>query len=328
MLGIRYVVQPGDTLWGLAGRFFGDPADWPLIHQHNNSAQAIAATGCRISDPNLIFVGQVIYVPDQRPQAALPSPSPQAALQNATPIPRHPDSFPKARQTVRGIPFNYKLEKLPSITAVSPSHIATLKLSGSVTIQPQKAYKFADISRIGFKIQTKQESDLIFGKLIADSKAGWKPSAQEVTFENSITRHSGCINPPASAEAAGFSSPSRRPVFKADLQYPSLTGTVEGYMFATQNLGVEIEIEVVPMPLDAKPRPVPAASPESVDVLQVATIVEDICAKGKDISDGTASYAEASFMLRPGLRLSTNVRGVAPLRIPGAGRPHGLQPPG
>lgn len=308
----------------MAGRFFGDPAGWPLIQQHNNSAQAIAATGCRISDPNLIFVGQVIYVPDRRPQAASPTSSPQAALQQSKPIPRHPDSFPKARQTVRGVPFNYKLDQLPAITDVSPSHIATAKLSGSVTIQSQRAYKFAEISRIGFEIQAKQETDLILGKLIADCKVVWKQSSQEVTFENGLTVHSGGTHPSAALQAAGFSPPPRRPVFKASLRLPSLTGTVDGCMFVTQDFGVEVE--VVPKPPDAKPSLLSVASPGSIDVLQAAAIVEDIWAEERDASGDPAGFAEASFMLRSGLRLSTNVRGVAPLRIPVAERPQDLQP--
>lgn len=335
MLGIRYSVQPGDTLWGLAGRFFGDPAKWPLIHEHNNSAQAMAATGCRIADPNLIFVGQVIYIPDQRPQAIPTSSSPQSSPSGA--MPRHPDSFPKARREVRGIPFRYDLDKLPSITVASAGCLASVKLSGSVTIQPRKPYTFLEISQQGFEIQAKRRSDLVLGKLLSDSKVRWRPSTQEVSFENGIAACSQHQPAPVPAKAAGFSSRTKQPVLKARLRHSSLTGELDDHIFAAQSL----EAEIVIMPKHFPPQPGSAAPPRSAsdpsgwdclvgdssqsdEVLLVAAIVGDICAAG--MRGGPARFAEASPMLSPGMRLAANVRGVAPLRIAGARTSSRLQP--
>jgi len=37
MLGQRYTVKKGDTLWDLAGKYLGKNTDWPKIFEHNNS---------------------------------------------------------------------------------------------------------------------------------------------------------------------------------------------------------------------------------------------------------------------------------------------------
>jgi Phage tail lysozyme/LysM domain len=49
-----YTVHNGDTLFGIAQRFYGAGDDWPTVFHQNNS---------EISDPNLIFPGEVLAIP-------------------------------------------------------------------------------------------------------------------------------------------------------------------------------------------------------------------------------------------------------------------------
>lgn len=50
----NYTVLPGDTLWAIAGRYYGNPLDWPQIWNANP----------QIADPNLIFPGEVLVIPN------------------------------------------------------------------------------------------------------------------------------------------------------------------------------------------------------------------------------------------------------------------------
>lgn len=49
-----YTIVSGDTLWGIAKRYYGDGAKWPTIYQAN---------GDKIKNPNLIYPGQVVVIP-------------------------------------------------------------------------------------------------------------------------------------------------------------------------------------------------------------------------------------------------------------------------
>jgi LysM repeat protein len=49
-----YVVQPGDSLWTIAQRFYGNPLMWPHIYYANQS---------QIHDPNDIYTGQQLTIP-------------------------------------------------------------------------------------------------------------------------------------------------------------------------------------------------------------------------------------------------------------------------
>jgi LysM repeat protein len=56
--GRTYTVQAGDTLSGIAQRFYGSAADWHGLFAANQST---------ISDPSLIYVGQVLRLPRHLP---------------------------------------------------------------------------------------------------------------------------------------------------------------------------------------------------------------------------------------------------------------------
>jgi nucleoid-associated protein YgaU len=52
--GRSYVVQPGDSLWKIAKRFYGNGNDWPKIHEANRS---------QIANPDVIEPGQKLVIP-------------------------------------------------------------------------------------------------------------------------------------------------------------------------------------------------------------------------------------------------------------------------
>jgi LysM repeat protein len=65
-----YTVHTGDTLSGIAQRFYGHASDWPYLFHVNDA---------KISDPNLIYTGQVFQVPA----------NPPASVRNGTYQARH-----------------------------------------------------------------------------------------------------------------------------------------------------------------------------------------------------------------------------------------------
>src|SRR2546428_430742 len=66
--GSNYTVQPGDTLFSIAQRAYGDGNKWQIIYDANK--QVIG------SDPNLIHPGQILYTP-----VLSPTPAPNYTLQ-------------------------------------------------------------------------------------------------------------------------------------------------------------------------------------------------------------------------------------------------------
>jgi nucleoid-associated protein YgaU len=50
----QYTVVAGDTLSSIAQHFYGDPGQWPRLFEANRN---------QVINPNLIFVGQVLRIP-------------------------------------------------------------------------------------------------------------------------------------------------------------------------------------------------------------------------------------------------------------------------
>lgn len=53
----RYTVEKGDTLSRIAERYYGQPSKWRLIYEANQNT---------ISDPDLIYPGQELEIPEER----------------------------------------------------------------------------------------------------------------------------------------------------------------------------------------------------------------------------------------------------------------------
>jgi hypothetical protein len=61
--GQAYVVQTGDWLSKLADKFYGDPQAWSLIVEATQAKAASDSSFATITDPNLIEVGQKLWIP-------------------------------------------------------------------------------------------------------------------------------------------------------------------------------------------------------------------------------------------------------------------------
>ena len=61
--GETYIVQPCDWLIKLARRFYGDPSLYTWIFDGTNAKAELDSTFARIADPDMIFVGQKLWIP-------------------------------------------------------------------------------------------------------------------------------------------------------------------------------------------------------------------------------------------------------------------------
>ena len=50
----KYIVRPGDTLWSIAAKYYGDGRYWPQIYKANKN---------KIANPNVIRIFQVLIIP-------------------------------------------------------------------------------------------------------------------------------------------------------------------------------------------------------------------------------------------------------------------------
>jgi len=90
-----YTVQPGDTLFGIAQQFLGSGSQWPQVYQENSS---------QISDPNLIYPGQVLDVGQSASTSADPSSSsdPSQGSQGSSQLASQPSSSQQSQSSTSG----------------------------------------------------------------------------------------------------------------------------------------------------------------------------------------------------------------------------------
>jgi hypothetical protein len=70
-----YTVHTGDTLSSIAQRFYGNPADWRAIYQANSA---------KVHNPNLIYQGEVLDIPNDPPAAPVAPAVPAATAATTT----------------------------------------------------------------------------------------------------------------------------------------------------------------------------------------------------------------------------------------------------
>ena len=143
----NYTVRQGDTLSGIAGSVLGDASRWREIYDLNKD---------RISDPNLIFPGEVLRLPSAPSPSPAPAPQPSPAPQ----APSAPSSRPAPVAQAPSAPSQPSAPALPGSNpapqpapiAAVPGHpgdgiAASLRFGGSLIRTVQESSAAVDVSR-------------------------------------------------------------------------------------------------------------------------------------------------------------------------------------
>jgi LysM repeat protein len=157
----RYVVQRGDTLWGLATRYLHEPWRWPELWQKNP----------KVKNPHLLYPGDVLtllYV-EGRPTLQVQRKTPEVVATPAQPTPTPeaqatPEATPEAKPETTPAP-----EKPPVVATApvepAPKGLPTVKLSPQLRTMPlEKAIPTIPYDLIGQflsrpRILTEEEID-------------------------------------------------------------------------------------------------------------------------------------------------------------------------
>ena len=105
-----YTVQAGDTLYGIALQYWGNGLYWPALYQDNRST---------ISNPNLIYVGQVVTVPASHSASSSTSSSTATPSSTAAPSTAAPSSADSATSSSATWPSSTASSTATSSTATS-----------------------------------------------------------------------------------------------------------------------------------------------------------------------------------------------------------------
>ncbi len=105
-----YVVQRGDTLWGIAQRELGDPLRWSQIYQLNEGRPQ--PDGAMLTDPHWIDPGWTLVLPAAATPAPVPDPAP--------PVPPSPPTTAPAPRPTTNTPSTVPPATVPPTTVPAP----------------------------------------------------------------------------------------------------------------------------------------------------------------------------------------------------------------
>jgi hypothetical protein len=265
MLGERYVVKKGDSLWKIAERRLGSGTQWTRIWKYNNRPEVVRETGRKIPNPDLIYIGQTLilpHVPGTRPTAApsgTPPPHTEAVSEHpeftsardkptaSAPAPRSGSRTLSERIETETSPIalKYKLDDLRWPARDVGTAIIEVRMTGDVLLMTKKQYPVTYVTSRGeLELQVTRAANHAFGQLIQDSRFIYDPAKKQVTWRSMLVSQSSMPNTVSTAIGVEMNSKSLVPKLRAEIRLPKLEGTLEPFRYVA--LDVKIVIEITP----------------------------------------------------------------------------------
>lgn len=273
MIGTRYQVKAGDTLWSIAHEHLGHGAQWPRIWRYNNRRDVIRATGHGIPDPDLIHAGSTILIPvlpgqrehggntprhghhtsqHHNPSApattqeqhspatqASHSPSPQP-LRAGNPTTELKKELPHVYSPIS---IKYRLNDLTMPVIETPTATIEFRMTGDVVLMTDKRYPATYVSNGGrLETQISQQANVAFGQLVGDTRFIYDSKKKEVTVRSMLVSQSTTPNAAATAVGVEFSSSSPIPKLRAEVRFPKLQGRIGPFHYVAMSVAFVILI--------------------------------------------------------------------------------------
>ena len=277
MLGERYVVRKGDSLWRVAERKLGSGTQWTRIWKYNNRPEVVRVTGRKIPNPDLIYIGQVILIPTvpgvkrkPLPAGTPPSPHIEAQPEHALlPSARNdmPQSRPAAPQsnhtTVTSRPsgggggtlldrlpnesspiaLKYKLDDIKFPPRDVGTAIIEVRMTGDVILMTKKQYPVTYVTSRGeIELQVTREANYAFGQLIDDCRFIYDPAKKQVTLRSMLVSQSNVPGAVSTAIGVEMNTSTLVPKLRAEIRLPKLEGSLEPFRYVAMDVKVVIEI--------------------------------------------------------------------------------------
>lgn len=323
-----YIVKEGDTLWGLSGRFLGNPYEWPRMYAYNNRPDIVRRTGKGIKDPDLIFRGQKLMLP-----VAPGAPKNKPGFRPHQVPPKPKTKTPSPEKTLVPFAIQYQLDDLPIIKSMTPGFEATIKLSGSVVIKLAEMVPLSYVTNRGMEMTFKSKTDQVLSQLLSETYVSLE-AGNKITYRCNMVTKSHSPNAPSTTIGIEIASDKPVPVLRGEIRFPRLAGYLDNNEFVAMDVTAVIEIEPKGPVVTQRPEPgfrpdpvtsTPTISNEVVEeglkwgfiagaTLLIGTIVADFLTAGGSLADDPVTIPLALSMMGIGV-LSQDVPGQRAIEI-------------
>ncbi|PCH60021.1 MAG: hypothetical protein COC05_05465 [Gammaproteobacteria bacterium] len=262
----NYTVAPGDTLWDIAIKYYGNPTFWPAIFEYNNTKKVVEKTGTRIVDPDLILIKQKLIIPDVSRVKKIHTRELNKIkvniCRNRANHQQQGNEQSHQMHRIRQCQSNdEQMAKTPAkqifppavevdlgqfalYSAKSGGISIVMRATGRLLLQDTRPTSLElTVSNFAqLKVSAKHNAETAAGELTRDTTINFfNPKTKTVSFSNSLTSKSDLANSPTISLTAGTNAQGQ-PTLTGKMSQNIVKGRLTHHTFAGENISIEIEI--------------------------------------------------------------------------------------